>query len=275
MIQDIHLHLFENSFVVTSGIQDDDYVFCFRDNALLLKQGHEAIEIPRKRDFEGNISEVTFLFKLDNTRCFLVMDSPEQDQNQFFYHEVRSLNAIPRKEIDWAGGVAFQLRNWYTQNKFCGKCGSRTNPGPEERSLICPSCQTIRYPNISPAIIVALLHEDKILLARNANFPVGFYSIVAGYVEIGETVEDAVKREVKEEVGLQIKNIRYYKSQPWPFSGSMMLGFIAEIEGEPTIRIDEKEIVEADWYSRNDLPGYPPNRSIAGEMIEKFRKGEL
>jgi len=180
-----------------------------------------------------------------------------------------------QKEIDWVSIVAFQLMHWYTQNKFCGKCGERTILKKEERAIFCPSCQTTIYPKISPAIIVAIFCNDKILLARGVNFRNNFYSLVAGYVDIGESIEDAVIREVKEEVGLDIKNIRYYKSQPWPISGSMMIGFIAEADDAQTIRIDKNEIIDAAWFSRTNLPNHPQKRSIAGELIEKFAKGEL
>jgi NAD+ diphosphatase len=165
--------------------------------------------------------------------------------------------------------------SWYAHNKFCGKCGGLTVLKNDERAISCPSCQTTIYPKISPAIIVAIFSNDKILLARGVNFRDGFYSLVAGYVDIGESIEDAVVREVKEEVGLDIKNIRYYKSQPWPFSGSMMIGFIAEADDTQPIRIDEREIIDAAWFSHTNLPNHPQNRSIAGEIIEKFVKGEL
>lgn len=275
MIQDIHPHQFSNEFVVTPGIRENDYVFHFKDNSLLLKQNSEGIEIPQKKDLIECGSESIFLFTLDNTHCFLVWDCLVPDDGQLIYHELNYFRTIAQKEIDWASIVAFQLMNWYAQNKFCGSCGSPTRTKKEERAIFCPSCQTTIYPKISPAIIVAILGNDKILLARGVNFRANFYSLVAGYVDIGESIEDAVVREVKEEVGLDIKNIRYYKSQPWPFSGSMMIGFIAEADDKQPIRIDENEIAEAAWFSRTNLPNYPQQRSIAGELIDKFAKGEL
>lgn len=275
MIQDIHPHRFSNEFIVTSGIQENDYIFHFNENSLLLRHNGEGVEIPKKKDLKGCDSDGIFLFALDNVRCFLVGDCTVPDNSQFAYHEINYFRTIAQQEIDWASIVAFQLMNWYTQNKFCGTCGTSTIPKKEERAIFCPSCHTTIYPKISPAIIVAILCNNKILLARGANFRNNFYSLVAGYVDIGESIEDAVAREVKEEVGLDIKNIRYYKSQPWPFSGSMMIGFIAEADDTQPIRIDENEITEAAWFSRSNLPNHPQNRSIAGELIEKFVKGEL
>lgn len=275
MIQDIRPHQFDNSFVNSSDILEDDYVFCFKGNALLLIHNGNTQEIPRKKDVAKCPSKGTFLFTLNNTHCFLVWDCPGQKKSPFLYHEIKFRNIIHEKEIDWCSGVAFQLKNWYEQNKFCGQCGGSTEQKISERAITCPSCKTSLYPSISPAIIVAILCKDKILLARGVNFPKGYYSLVAGYVDTGESIEGAIIREVKEEVGIDIKNIRYYNSQPWPFSGSMMIGFIAEADEEQAIIVDKNEIAEAAWFSRSSLPNYPPDRSIAGEIIDKFKTKKL
>ena len=241
----------------------------------MLIQNSEGFEIPKKKDLIGHTPDGIFLFTLNNVNCFLVRDCTIPENDQYTYLEINYFRTISRGEIDWCSIVAFQLMNWYEQNKFCGKCGALNVHKHDERAMICPSCQITIYPKISPAIIVAILCNDKILLARGASFRDDFYSLVAGYVDIGESIEDAVIREVKEEVGLDIKNIRYYKSQPWPFSGSMMIGFIADADEEQPIRIDNDEIIAAAWFTRNNLPNHPANRSIAGELIEKFVNGEL
>lgn len=163
--------------------------------------------------------------------------------------------------------------NWYGRNRFCGTCGSRTRHKTDERALSCPECGATVYPRISPAIIVAITCNNKILLARSPHFPAGFHSLIAGYVDIGESLEETVIREVKEEVGLDVRNIRYYKNQPWPLSGSMMVGFFAEADETQPISINTKEISEAAWFTRGNLPQYPLKISIAGEMIEKFDRG--
>jgi len=275
MIQDIYPHKFSNKFISSVDIQENDYIFHFKDNSLLLKQNNESFEFPKKYELKACAIEGIFLFTLNDVNCFLVWDCKVPDNSKFAYFEINFFRTIPQKEIDWCSIVAFQLMHWYVQNKFCGKCGTPAIPKVRERAIDCPSCQSTIYPKISPAIIVAILCKDKILLARGANFRDGFFSLVAGYVDIGESIEDAVVREVKEEVGLDIKNIRYYKSQPWPYSGSMMIGFISEADDTQTILIDNKEIIEAAWFSRSNLPNHPPNRSIAGELIEKFVKGDL
>jgi NAD+ diphosphatase len=277
MIHEIFPQRFNNQFIVTKDIRDDDFILHYNGNSLLLKIQGEAFEIPRKKDISGisNTTENIFLFKLNDISCFLIWDCPKTDDSQFIYKEINFFRTFKQKEIAWISIVGFQLMDWYSQNKFCGKCGSKTEEKPDERAIICPECNTIVFPKISPAIIVALVSNNKILLAQNSNFRNNWYSLIAGYADIGETLEETVIREVKEEVGLDVKNIRYYKSQPWPFSGSMMIGFFAEADEQQTICIDDKEITQAAWFTRGNLPNHPPNISIAGEMIEMFEKNEL
>ena len=277
MIQNIHPHQFSNNYIPTKNIGEEDYVLHYKDSSLLLKpHGHE-LELPRKKDF-SEISDKTqhaFLFTLNGVPCFLILDKLEADKPNFVFKEIDFFRTIKQREIAWISIVGFHLMNWYSQNRFCGKCGTKTQQKPDERALICPGCHTVVFPKISPAIIVAIVSNDKILLARNSKFPIQWYALIAGYADIGESLEEAVAREVREEVGLDVKNIRYYKSQPWPLSGSMMVGFVAEADETQPILVDGKEIAEAAWFTRGKLPNHPPTLSIAGEMIEMFEKGEI
>jgi NAD+ diphosphatase len=277
MIQDIHPHRFSNLYLANQAINETDYIFHYQGNTILLKiKGNELI-LPQKKDFP-EISEKTdfvFLFSLDEVPCFLVWNELKVDETQMAYTDISFFRSTTQREIGWVSLVGLHLRNWYLQNRFCGTCGTRTQHKSDERAVVCPACNAVVYPKISPAMIVAILSNDKILLARNSNFVGGWYSLVAGYVDVGETLEETVRREVKEEVGLDVWNIRYYKSQPWELSGSMMIGFIAEADENQPICIDEKEITAAAWFTRENLPNHPLNISIAGEMIEKFERGEL
>ena len=277
MIHEIFPHQLDNHFVITNDIAENDYILQYNEQGVLLKINSEEFDLPRKKDVSNLLStaETTYLFMLNDVRCFLVWDKPRSTNDQFAYKDISFLRNFKPKEIAWVGVVGFQLKNWYAENKFCGKCGSETHEKADERAIVCPNCATIVYPKISPAIIVAILCKDKILLAHNSNFQNNWYSLVAGYVDIGESLEETVMREVKEEVGLDVRNIRYYKSQPWPFSGSMMIGFFAEADDTQAICTDNVEITEAYWYSRGQLPNHPPVISIAGEMIDKFEKGEV
>jgi NAD+ diphosphatase len=277
MINEIFPHRFDNRFVAAATIAEEDFVFIYNGNSLLLKSIGDGFELPRKKDVSGLVdtSEGTFLFALDQVRCFLVWDGPKTVDGRFVYKETGFFRTVKPPEIAWAGIVGFHLMTWYAQNRFCGKCGSRTREKPGERAILCPACTTTVFPKISPAIIVAILCKDKILLAHNAGFPQNWHSLLAGYVDIGESLEEAVVREIKEEAGLDVRNIRYYKSQPWPFSGSLMVGFVADADDTQPVRPDNIEITEAAWFTRGNLPNHPPGISIAGEMIDKFEKGEL
>ncbi len=277
MIQDIFPHHFSNQYRANQTIGDNDFVLHYEDKSMLVKTRGDEFELPRKKDFQEiwGQAECTFLFSLNDVSCFLIRGELNSDQPGLTFREISFFRTIAQREIAWVSVAGFQLWNWYEQNLFCGKCGSKTQHKHDERALVCPDCETIVYPKISPAVIVAIVCNDKILLARNVNFAGSWFSLVAGYVDVGETLEETLKREVKEEVGLDIWNVRYYKSQPWPLSGSMMIGFIAEADENQPISIDHKEIAEAAWFTRGNLPSHPSTISIAGEMIEKFEKGEL
>jgi NAD+ diphosphatase len=276
MIHEIFPHQFSNKFQ-KPVIGNNDYIFHFKGDSLLLKQIGDDFTLPKKDEISGLPKETdsNFLFTFDDVPCFLVWDSPVIDKSYFVYKEINTFRTFKQKEIAWISIVAFQLMNWLSENKFCGRCGSQTEVKENERAIICPNCKTTVFPKISPAIIVSIICNNKILLAHNSNFRYNWFSLIAGYADIGESLEETVVREVKEEIGLDVKNIRYYKSQPWPYSGSMMIGFIAEADDTQTVRPDNIEITEASWFTRENLPDHPTNISIAGEMIEKFKMGQL
>ena len=167
-------------------------------------------------------------------------------------------------------GYALQLLNWVADNRFCGRCGTAMNLAEGDRALVCGACRHTIYPRISPAIIVAITAGNRLLLARSGRFPrKRMFSVIAGYVEPGETLEDCVRREIREEVGLTVRHIRYFGSQAWPFSGSLMVGFTAEHAGGQ-IQVDGQEILEADWFAPDRLPEIPGKISIARQLIDWF-----
>jgi NAD+ diphosphatase len=277
MIHEILPHRFDNRYLPNQQINDEDFIFHYHGNTLLVKITGEELQLARKKDFpeiNGHTPSV-FLFSLNNVSCFLVWDTPAFDKEQFDFREIGFFRTIKQKETGWVALVGYHLWSWYSQHKFCGKCGATTVHKHDERAIICPDCNSIVFPKISPAIIAAITCGDRILLAHNANFTGGWYSLVAGYADVGESLEETLVREVKEEVGLDVRNIRYYKSQPWALSGSLMVGFIAEADDSQPVVIDGHEITTAEWFRRGALPAHPSNVSIAGEMIDKFEKGEL
>ncbi|WP_394826738.1 NAD(+) diphosphatase [Pendulispora albinea] len=169
----------------------------------------------------------------------------------------------------WLAGRAAQVVDWASTHRFCGRCATATERVENERCLRCPACGLLSYPRISPAIIVLVRRDDRVLLARNARSTYGFYSVLAGFSEIGESLEETIVREVREEVGVEVTNARYFGSQPWPFPHSLMIGFTADWRsGE--IRVDGEEIAHADWFPADALPPIPPRLSIARSLIDAW-----
>ncbi len=271
MINEIYPHILNTTFSQSLKTEGDDYILCYKDSRILLKKSGDILEIPKVSDITPDVTltGLRYLFSLNSGNCFLAEDFTVED-GSFVYYEVSALRYFNRREFAWIGVLGFQLMNWYNTNKFCGKCGSKTEEKKDERAILCPACSNIVYPKISPAIIVAITCNDKILLAKGKNYRGGFYALIAGYVDIGESLEETVIREVKEEIGIDIKNIVYYKSQPWPFSGSLMIGFFAEADDTQPIKIDEKEIETAGWFRCGNLPEHAPSIGISGDMIDAF-----
>ncbi len=182
---------------------------------------------------------------------------------------VRSLfGAWPDARV-LAAGVAAQVLEFESTHAFCGRCGARTVPEPKERARRCPACGLVSYPRISPAVIVLVRRGREALLARSSRFPLPFYSTLAGFVEVGESLEDTVAREIREEVGVEVTDLRYFGSQPWPFPHSLMLAFVARYAGGD-IRVDGEEIADARWFRPEELPMVPPPLSIARQMIDAW-----
>lgn len=170
-------------------------------------------------------------------------------------------------------GRALQIVEWERTHRFCGRCGAAMQSMPGERARKCPECGLTSYPRLSPAVIVAVVRHTeagpRLLLARNHRFPPGRYSVVAGFVEPGEALEDCVHREIAEETGVQVKEIRYFGSQPWPFPHSLMVGFTAEYAAGEIV-LEEAEIADAQWFAAESLPLLPPKMSIARRLIDWF-----
>ena len=184
-------------------------------------------------------------------------------------YDTRHLLAISKPEDIILMGRANQLLHWLRSNKYSGYSGELNKFDKNEESLVCPTTSTMIYPSIAPCVLAMVTKGDEILLARNNLFPEGLYSVLAGFVEVSESAEETVKREVLEEVNIKVKNLKYFGSQPWPFPSQLMLGFSCEYEsGE--IKVDETEIVEANWYKYNELPYVPPTTSLSGLLINSF-----
>ncbi len=277
MIQDIYPHRFNNQYNPSAVLGEHDYVFHFKGNTLLFKKEGETLSLPRKCDLPNflPLTSLVFLFTLDETACFLVWEDPGVNEASFTYSSLEIFRTMKEQEMAWISLSAFHLYTWYSRNQFCGTCGGKTRHKSDERAMECPNCRSLFYPTIAPAVIVAIICGEEILLVRGGRSINGRYSLVSGFVEVGETLEEAVVREVKEETGLDVHSIRYYKNQPWPLSSSMMVGFIAEADKNQPLVLDQNELGDAAWFSRDNLPNHSLSLSIAGEMIEQFEKCSL
>lgn len=216
-------------------------------------------------------SEGLFLGTLDGRHCWAVeVDVNRPDEADEFFVDLRRLWTMVEEPVWTVAGRAVQLIDWARTHRFCGRCSAPTELAPGERAMRCPACGLTAFPRLAPAVIVLIDRDDgKALLARNINFGAPMYSCVAGFVEPGETLEDAVRREVREEVGLELSDVAYWGSQPWPFPHSLMLGFRARYASGKIVCAPD-EIADAQWFSPEELPMIPPNISIARQLIDDW-----
>lgn len=277
MIQDIFPHVFYNEFEIKTP-DENSYFLYFHSGRILLKKENSP-EIPRFKEIKDvnqeAMSHCDYLFSIDHMDFFLVDEtrvSLEENSSLAFYETniIRNLNPM---WVSFAAVNGEHLYRFYGTNRFCGCCGSPTMKSKKERSMVCTSCGNTVYPKISPAVIVGVTYEGKLLLTKYAGREYTRYALIAGYTEFGETLEDTVKREVMEEVGLEVKNIRYYKNQPWGFSDSILVGYWAEVSGSPQIRLDETELSTAVFMTPQEIPDDFTNLSLTHEMILLFKNG--
>ncbi|NMB07747.1 MAG: NAD(+) diphosphatase [Tissierellia bacterium] len=255
----------------------EDYWYLFKDNKLMVLKEKGEVKIPRWKDVDVlnisiyNIQSMGSYYNC-NCKCGEIIDDINEENIEFL--NLRTLSTLVDEESYLLASKANLLLNWLKLNQYCGVCGSKMykKDSKFERAMVCSNCGNTTWPRTSPAIIVAVTKGDRLLLAHNKYFPEGKYSVIAGFVEYGETFEDCVKREVFEEVGIKIKNIKYFGSQPWPYPNSMMIGFTAEyLDGD--IKVDGEEILHADWFTKEEVLGlYNKSISIGSELIEWFLK---
>lgn len=222
------------------------------------------------RDWDLPVIRRQYLGTLDGQQCFSVELAEEVEPPEGWSFEgLRRLYGLLPEEKFRLAGAAVQIVDWDRTNQFCGRCGSQTENKEKERAKVCPECGLTTYPRISPAIIVLVQRGTEILLARSWRHPPDLYSVLAGFVEPGESLEQAVVREVREEVGVEIADIRYFGSQPWPFPNSLMIAFTCHYKSGEII-LEEEEMLEAGWYSIDNLPRVPPKMSVARQLIDWF-----
>ncbi len=283
MIQDINPKHLLNGYK-NPKLTADDYVMFFKEKKILLKNDGGVCyltygELCKICDEAGIlVPECRFLFDVDEEEYFLC-DFEENEGNLaerfralgYEFYEMYDLRRMQPKEAVFAGATAWHLYSWYRINKFCGACGSRMIHDGKERMMRCPDCGNMVFPKIVPAVIVGLTDGDRLMMTKYAGRAYKRYALVAGFTEIGETMEETVAREVMEEVGLKVKNVTYYKSQPWGFDSDMLLGFFCELDGSDEIRMDENELSVAEWVNYKDMPDYNEGLSLTEEMMNYFK----
>lgn len=271
MFQDIFPHIYHNEFSDRAP-KPGDRVLSFSRDGLLCRVKEGILELPLWERL-GQPGQVRYLFSVDETGYFLQEEGEPLSAQGWERLETQGLRDCHADESLFAMAAAESLWRWLEHNRFCGRCGGKMDWGTTERSRVCASCGNTVYPKICPAVIVAVHDGDRLLLTRYRGRPFKRYALVAGFNEIGESIEDTVHREVFEETGLRVKNLRFYKSQPWVFTDSLLMGFYAELDGSDTVTIQEDELAEANWFVRTELPEDYSPISLTGEMIRVFRRG--
>lgn len=240
------------------------------DRVLVLKQ-QEKYLLPQYQQIYSNLNTQTIFFMTANDGVqLLVADlNDTKIQDEYSLENIKSIYPyFSDTERNWISKT-FGYIHWYRKHQYCGICATPTVLDSHECAFLCPNCHYHFYPKVNPSMIVLVYRNDEILLARSPHFPPDMFSVLAGYVAPGESVEETVMREVKEEVNIDVKNIRYHSSQAWPFPNTLMLGYYAEYAGGELI-IDNKEIEAAGWYNQNNLPQIPRSISIARRLIDNF-----
>lgn len=278
MIQDIEPRVFQNQFHNVRPNPDDRFL-SFSGDQVLVREEKDKLWYPSFADFSEScphlMDEAQFLFVIDEIRFFLVKEQELDVVPGWIYASTSRFRTETKYWRSFAGAIGWQLNRWYQDHAFCSRCGKPTVHSNTERMLYCPACGFQAYPKISPCVIVAVHQDSRLLLTKYRGRPYANFALIAGFVEVGETLEEAVHREVLEEVGLRVKNLSFYKSQPWPFSDSILAGFFAELDGDDTITLQEEELALGVWLDRSEIPVPELKISLTGEMIERFRSGPL
>ncbi len=266
---------FISSFASSEESGKPAWWFVIQKDKFLVHDSGGTAKIPKMPDI-GSIGieplRQHYLGTLEGTDCYACEADCAQNLMPagMTLMPLRSLLGLIPDDLFWAAARASLVIYWDGTSRYCGKCGQPAKLSDTERAKVCTVCGFTSYPRISPAVIVAVIKDRKILLGSSKRFPYSFYSVLAGFVEPGETFEECIEREVKEETGIQVKNIRYFASQPWPFPDSLMVGFTAEYAGGE-IHVDHEELVDAQWFTAYNLPEIPGRKTIiARQLIDWF-----
>ncbi|MCF0229462.1 MAG: NAD(+) diphosphatase [Parasporobacterium sp.] len=293
MIQHIDPHRFNNEYKPVALPSDNSPVLCFSGRSVLIKtvpvpegkidnirhtEGLSAAslldaEFPIRSMF-GQDDDIVFAFTMDDTDYYINLSEKEHIIPGYKYTDLRNLRGCVENHISLILYTGIHLFQWYDVNRYCGKCSAPLMHSPSERALCCPVCGKTFYPQIMPAVIVGVINNGRLLATK---YRTGFdhYALIAGFCEIGESLEETVAREVMEESGLKVKNIRYYGSQPWGIAQDLLAGFYCDVDGDSNIKMDTNELKLAEWKRPEEIVLQPDFLSLTNEMMLKFKNGEI
>jgi NAD+ diphosphatase len=281
MIQDIAPHELRNEYLPDARPQAGDMVLYVRGQELAVRRTQDGdvpgFVFPRVGEDGVAAEGLTYLFSLDGRSCWLAPDAGLAEPptgHELVSNRVLRMEGRGPKELMLVAYTAVHLGGWYASTRFCGACGARMAHHETLRAMRCPDCGKLVFPRLNPAVIVCVCDpvRERIVLTRYARgryMPID--ALVAGFVEIGETIEECVRREVREELGLEVRNITYYKSQPWGVAGDILSGYWCDVDGDPTLHVDASELGRAAWVGPDEIPGQPDDLSLTNEMMCLWR----
>ena len=273
MIHEIYPFKLRNEYV-HKKVTGNSVIFSFKDDDVLCRNREEA-DFPLYKNISGRNHEFIYLFEIDGTDYFFARQGFIKSLPDFSYESIEIFRTMKPKHLAFAGLTAYHLYRWYRDNNVCGRCASPfILHNTDGRELVCEKCDNHIFPKIAPVVIVGVTDGDKLLMTKLAHSKYKNYALIAGYIEIGESAEEAVKREVMEEVGIAVKDIKYYKSQPWGYSGSLLLGYYANLDDKNELNIASDELAKAEWIARADITNEYEDFSLTNEMICNFKNGK-
>lgn len=278
MIQNIEPHEYRNEYRPQPP-EDDSILLYYEGRKILIRTEDDEIAFLTFGEAKKYSSEIwenyTYLFSIDGQRYYLADGIDPDDFPEYHLEDKQYFRSARPKYRQFAAVTGWQLYRWYQSRRYCGRCGEPMIQDEKERMMRCPQCGLMEFPKICPAVIIGLTHGNKILMSKYAGREFKKYALLAGFNEIGESIEETVRREVMEEVGLKVKNIRYYKSQPWSFTDTLLLGFFCELDGDDTITLDQDELALAEWFEREEMPVKEEDLSLTNEMMMAFKNGDV
>lgn len=281
MIQDIYPYRLDNQFKFRNPEKNDYLIFVQGNKILCRIVGNENNEIMLPIYHDCNVDDFRYLISIDDTAFFSSWDATAigmLERDGYEFRSIQELRTLGPKWLRFSTLTAFSYASWYEKNRYCGRCGALMVHSEKERAMVCHECRNLVYPKICPVVIVGVIKkgenpdDDRILLTKYADkIKIDRYALIAGFAEIGETIEQTVAREVREETGLKIKNLHFYKSQPWAFSDSLLFGFYCEVDGEDEPAPDGTEVGFAEFMYKKDVPALQDDVSLTSEMMGRFK----